>query len=137
MDKMLNMNRRALAVLIALALLGAGAAPTFAQVARHFTRNTYRSTLVVQQYPAITLDGRPMTMAPGGRIMSDTDHLVQPAALTGQTITVNYTLEATTGLVMQIWVLNAAELSNTFWPRTPREAANLQFDWATQSWSYP
>ncbi|MBV8605519.1 MAG: hypothetical protein JO224_12605 [Pelomonas sp.] len=129
------MDRRT--ALLAAALCVAAAAPARAQVARHFTQNTLRGTLVVQQFPSVTLDGLAFTLAPGARVFSDTDHLLQPAALTGQTLVVNYTLEPTTGLVMQVWVLNAAELANSYWPHTPQQAANLQFDWATQTWSRP
>ncbi|MBV8379393.1 MAG: hypothetical protein JO369_01335 [Paucibacter sp.] len=131
------MHRRALATTLAAALLFAHASTALAQVARHFTQNTLRGDLIVQQFPLVTIDGRSLRMAPGARVMSDTDHLIQPASLTGQTVTVNYTLEATTGLIMQIWVLNAAELTTTFWPHTPQQAASLQFDWATQTWSRP
>jgi len=132
------MHRRALAATLAAALLCVTAPPALAQVvARHFTQNTLRGDLIVQAFPVVMIDGRTLRMAPGARVMSDTDHLIQPASLTGQTVTVNYTFEATTGLVMQIWVLNAAELANTYWPHTPQQAAGLNFDWATQTWSRP
>ena len=34
-------------------------------------------------------------------------------------------------------VLNAAELANKTWPRTPAEAAGLQFNPGNQTWSKP
>ena len=48
----------------------------------------------------------------------------------------HYTIESS-GLILDVWVLNAAELDNKLWPRTPAEAASWQFNPGNQTWSKP
>ena len=43
-------------------------------------------------------------------------------------------LAESSGLIMDVWVLNPAELANKTWPRTPAEAAAWQFSPGAQTW---
>jgi len=105
-----------------------------AQVQRFFPANALRGELVITQFPDATLNGRAARLAPGSRIKNDNNLWVPPGGLTGQKLTVHYTVEST-GLVMDVWVLNAVELANKPWPSTPAEAAAWQFDAGTQTWT--
>jgi hypothetical protein len=107
-----------------------------AQTHRVFPAQALRGELVVLQTPDVLLNGQPARLAPGARVKGDTNLLQQPGALTGQKLTVHYTVERG-GLLMDVWVLNPAELANKTWPRTPQEAASWRFDAATQTWSQP
>ena len=107
-----------------------------AQTHRFFTPTTLRGELVVTQHPDVLLNGKYARLAPGSRIKGDTNLLVQPGAITGQKFIVHYTVESS-GLIMDVWVLNAAELANKPWPRTPAEAASWQFNPGNQTWSKP
>jgi len=104
-----------------------------AQTHRFFTPNTLRGELVVTQHPDVLLNGKPARMAPGSRVKGDNNLLMQPAALAGQKLVVHYTVESS-GLIMDVWVLNAAELANKPWPTTPAEAATWAFNPGNQSW---
>ncbi len=105
-----------------------------AQTHRFFPANALRGELVITQFPEATINGRAARLAPGARIKNDNNLWVPPAGLTGQKLTVHYTVEST-GLVMDVWVLNAVELANKPWPSTPAEAASWQFDAGTQTWA--
>ena len=104
-----------------------------AQTHRFFTPATLRGELVVTQHPDVQLNGRPARLAPGSRVKGADNLLVQPASLTGQKLTVHYTVESS-GLIMDVWLLNAAELANKPWPTTPAEAAAWQFSPGNQTW---
>ncbi|MFG6458369.1 hypothetical protein [Roseateles sp. BYS96W] len=105
-----------------------------AQTHRFFPANALRGELVITQFPEARINGRAARLAPGARIKNDNNLWVPPAGLTGQKLTVHYTVEST-GLVMDVWVLNAVELANKPWPTTPAEAASWQFDAGTQTWA--
>jgi hypothetical protein len=107
-----------------------------AQTHRYFPANALRGELVITQYPDALLNGQPARLAPGSRVKGDTNLGVQPAGLMGQKLIVHYTVESS-GLLMDVWVLNPAELANKVWPTTPVEAANWRFDPASQTWSKP
>lgn len=107
-----------------------------AQTHRFFPPTALRGELVVTQYPDVLLNGQPARLAPGSRIKGDTNLLVQPAGLAGQKLIVHYTVE-TSGLIMDVWVLNPAELANKPWPTTPVEAATWQFNSGNQTWVKP
>ena len=104
-----------------------------AQTHRFFTPATLRGELVVTQHPDVQLNGRPARLAPGSRVKGADNLLVQPASLTGQKLTVHYTVESS-GLIMDVWVLNAAELANKPWPTTPAESATWAFNPGNQTW---
>ncbi len=112
-------------------------APALAQGHRFFPSYALRGDLVVLQWPDATLNGQAARLAPGARIRDAADMLAQPASLSGQKLVVHYTIEPTSGLLRDVWVLNAAELANKTWPRTALEAATWSFDRATQTWTKP
>jgi hypothetical protein len=107
-----------------------------AQTHRFFTPQTLRGELVITQYPDVLLNGQPARLAPGSRVKGENNLLQQPAGLAGQKLTVHYTVEPN-GLLLDVWVLNTAELANKPWPKTPAEAASWQFNAGNQTWSKP
>ncbi len=106
-----------------------------AQVHRPFPAYALRGELVVLQAPDVSLNGQAARLAPGARLRGDTHLLLQPASVAGQKLLVHYTVEQTSGLLMEVWVLNPAEQANKTWPRTPQEAASWSFDPASQIWT--
>jgi hypothetical protein len=107
-----------------------------AQQHRFFPANALRGELVITQFPDVQLNGKPARLAPGSRIKGDTNLWIPPAGLTGQKLTVHYTVESS-GLIMDVWILNPAERANKTWPTTPAEAAKWQFNPGDQTWSKP
>ncbi|XHS80186.1 hypothetical protein ACFJGW_09475 [Burkholderiaceae bacterium UC74_6] len=123
---------------LALSVSAAFAAPAVqAQTHRVFPPTALRGEFLLTQYPDALINGKPAKLAPGGRVFSDTNMLLQPGSLTGQKAIVHYVVEPSSGLLLTVWVLNSAELANKLWPRTPQEAAAWQFDAATQTWKKP
>jgi hypothetical protein len=122
------MYRCALALTLAVSSLAAQA-----QTHRFFTPQTLRGEMVVIQHPDVLMNGKAARLAPGSRIKGDTNLLLQPGAITGQKLIVHYTVE-NSGLVMDVWVLNPAELANKPWPTTRTEAATWQFNGGNQTW---
>ena len=104
-----------------------------AQQHRFFPANALRGELVITQFPDALMNGKPARLAPGARIKNDTNLWVPPAGLTGQKLVVHYTVESS-GLIMDVWVLNPAELANKTWPTTPAEAATWAFNPGDQTW---
>ena len=121
----------------ALSALGLALATTAfvaqAQQHRFFPAHALRGELVITQFPDALLNGKPARLAPGSRVKNDTNLWVPPAGLTGQKFTVHYTVESS-GLIMDVWLLNPAELANKPWPTTPAEAAAWQFNPGNQTW---
>ena len=105
-----------------------------AQTHRPFPALALRGELVVLQTPDVSLNGRAARLAPGARVRGDTHLLQQPAALSGEKLTVHYTLDPS-GLLMDVWILNPVELANKPWPRSPQEAESWSFDQASQIWT--
>ena len=101
---------------------------------RFFPAQALRGDLVVSAAPEVQLNGQADRLAPGSRIRGADNMLALPGALTGQKLTVHYTRDGS-GLLMDVWVLNAVELANKPWPRTAKEAASWRFDAATQTWT--
>ncbi|UDF37311.1 UNVERIFIED_ORG: hypothetical protein LHJ69_09635 [Shinella sp. XGS7] len=122
-----------------LAALAAAAvvvcAPAHAQTHRPFPPQALRGEIVVLQFPEITLNEQPARLAPGARLRGDTNLLLQPASVAGQKLTVHYTVEPHSGMLLDLWVLNPAELANKTWPRTAEEAASWHFEFGTQTWT--
>jgi hypothetical protein len=104
-----------------------------AQQHRTFPAKALRGELIVTQFPDALMNGRPVRFAPGARIKSDTNLWVPPAGLTGQKVVVHYTFEST-GMIMDAWVLNPAELANKPWPTTPAQSAAWAFNPGNQTW---
>ncbi len=97
--------RRALLTLAGLGLCSLALAQT---APRSFPASALRGTLVVNQPPAITIDGRAAQLSPGARIRGPNNLLVLSGAIVGQELIVNYTVEPH-GLVHDVWILTAAE----------------------------
>lgn len=82
-------------------------APAQAQQ-RVFPDQAQRGLLVVGTPPAITLNGKSERLSPGARIRDTGNRIVFAHTLAGQQLVVNYTRE-NTGLVHEVWLLNAFE----------------------------
>ncbi|MDC8783962.1 hypothetical protein [Roseateles koreensis] len=123
--------RPALVILCATAAVSLSA---HAQTHRSFPANALRGELVVAQAPDVSLNGQAARLAPGARLRGDTQMLLQPASVSGQKLTVNYTLDPN-GMLLDVWVLNTVELANKVWPRTALEASTWSFEPGTQTWT--
>jgi hypothetical protein len=130
-------DRRTFVLSAALALLGAAVQGQPVSGHRRFPANALRGELVITGAPEVTLNGRPDRLAPGARIRGESNLLTTPASLTGQRLTVHYTREASSGLLMDVWILQPMERSNRPWPVNEREAQTWIFDPAGQTWKKP
>ncbi|MFC5609241.1 hypothetical protein [Variovorax soli] len=100
--------------------------PEAAVGGRVFPVNALRGQIAFGVPPAIQLDGQPARLSPGVRVQSAQRMLAAPASLVGQSYVVNYTREATSGMVNQVWILSAEEAATrragaerpflNFWP---------------------
>lgn len=129
------MNRRAMLSSLALLAASALSLPAQAQMHRHFPANALRGEFEMLTFPDIKINRQAARMAPGARIWGDTGLLQQPGALTSGRYIVNYRVEESSGLVMEVWILNSVELANKVWPHTTQEASTWQFDAAAQIWT--
>jgi hypothetical protein len=123
-------------VLLAAALALASL-PAAAQVQRNFPANAFRGEVVFGQPPELLLNGQPARLAPASRIRHQNNMIVTSGSVAGEKLLVHYTLEVTTGLVKDIWVLTDAEAAKKPWPRSAKEAQSLRFDALAQTWSKP
>ncbi len=104
-------------------------------VARSFPATALRGTITFDAPPDVTLNKASARMSAGSRIRGTDNLLILPAATTGQTAVVNYTLTLE-GLIHDVWILRSEEIAN-FWPRSATEAALYTFDFAAQTWTKP
>lgn len=125
----------ALASVLACLVLLCGFA--IAQTHRSFPATALRGTLVLGAWPQATLDDLQVRLAPGARIRGEDNLLQLPASLAGRTLRVHYTLEPTTGLVLDVWILNATERAREPWPATAEQARQWRFDPSAQTWTRP
>ena len=94
--------------------------PAQAQVAsplgnvRNFPENAVRGTLTINSVQEAKLDNKDIRMAPGMRLFSPQNSLVQRHTVIGQTYKVNYVLEASTGMLLSAWILSEAEAAKPF-----------------------
>ena len=123
---------RCAAPLVAAATLVFSAA-TPAQVQRTFPQNALRGEVSFKIAPDVTLNKKPARLAPGVRIRGANNMMVVTGEVTGRTFTVNYTVEPS-GLLLDVWILRPEEIK-VFWPKSPAEAAKLDFDAAAQRWT--
>ena len=118
-----------------IALVGAGLiAPAAAQAQRAFPADALRGVMLIQQPPDLTINDLPARLSPGARIRADNNMQVLSGAVIGQRLVVHYTLE-TNGLVHNVWVLTAEEMSKRPWPTTPEQAQRWSFDADAQTWT--
>lgn len=130
-------RRRALlapaAALVAVALLQPFA---WSQVARNFPATALRGQITFTEPPEILLNGQATRLSPGSRIRDARNMLVMSGSLTGQKLTVNYTLEPL-GQVHDVWILRDEEAARQPWPRTQEQARTWTFDPIGQTWTRP
>jgi len=75
---------------------------------RPFPPQALRGTMQITQPPDLLMNGKPERLSPGARIRGTNNMLVMSAALTGQSLVVNFVRESN-GLVHEVWILNTAE----------------------------
>ncbi len=112
------------------------ASAAVAQAPRNFPATALRGEIVVTAPPELLLNKRPARLAPGARIRTVDNMLVLSGAAVNQRLVVNYILDLQ-GQLLEVWILNPAELARNPWPTTPQEAASWRFNADTQSWSKP
>ena len=98
-----------IASLIAAAALGIGSADAQQRMIP-IPLKAKRADITFNGTPDILVDGKVARMAPGARITNRNNMLVLPGTLKG-VATTKYTLEETTGLVMQVWLLTEQEIA--------------------------
>ena len=76
---------------------------------RNFPPAALRGTLVVNGMYDAQLDGKAIRMAPGVRLFSPQNALVQAHTVINQKFTVNYVIEASTGMLLTAWILSKDE----------------------------
>ena len=108
-----------------------------AQVHRNFPPDTLRGESGLHAPPEVALNGQPARLAPGGAH----PRRGQPAeacsaALAGSELVVHYRREPTTGSLLDVWVLNAAERANRVADAsaTRRRGHSIR---STRSWTKP
>lgn len=104
---------------------------------RSFPPQALRGELWVGAPPLAQLNGQPERLAPGARIRGEDNLLRLPTQLTGRAWLVHYTREPSSGLLMDVWILNRVEVANEPWPASPAEASTWRFDPASQRWARP
>jgi hypothetical protein len=104
---------------------------------RNFPPQALRGELWVGAPPLAQLNGQPERLAPGARIRGEDNLLRLPTQLTGRAWLVHYTREPSSGLLMDVWILNRAEMANEPWPASPLEAATWRFESTSQRWVRP
>ena len=128
----------AAACLVAITLVALpGASTAQAPAHRSFPATALRGELVLGTLPEASLNGAPVRLAPGARIRGADNLLQLPVSLAGRSLIVHYTLEPTTGLVLDVWILNPTERAREPWPATPEQARAWRFDPAAQTWTRP
>jgi hypothetical protein len=128
-------RRTALALAAACVATWVVSMPAMAQNTRAFPATALRGEIVFGQAPEIELNGRPARLAPGARIRNTDNMLAMSGALMGERHIVHYTVEGSSGTVMDVWILRADEARKRPWPTTPEEARSWVFDPAAQTWS--
>ena len=76
---------------------------------RNFPEAALRGTLVVNGMYDAQLDGKAIRLAPGMRLFSPQNALVQAHTVINQPFTVNYVREASTGMLLTAWILSKGE----------------------------
>jgi hypothetical protein len=120
-------------VLAAAAVLAQSAA---AQVARNFPPTALRGELVVGLPPEVSLNGQAARLAPGARIRGQDNMLQMSGALSGARLLVHYTVDPS-GLLLDVWILTAAEAAKKPWPTTLKQRTTWVFDPLAQTWTEP
>jgi hypothetical protein len=130
------MNFRLVLALVYAAIAFWAADAAQAQVQRQFPKAALRGSLVIDEPPLVTLNGRPARLAPGARIRNQGNTLALSGTLIGAKLLVHYTLDPT-DLISDVWILTPEEAAKRPWPATPQQAEAWNFDSTTQTWSRP
>lgn len=134
MHRCVTTRRRLLAAPAALLLTPLVAR---AWMPRTFPANALRGVLTFTAPPDILLNGQAARLAPGARVRGTDNMMKLVGTLTGQRLTVNYTLETHSGALLDIWILRDDEAAKRPWPTTQEEARTWTFDAAAQTWTKP
>lgn len=95
---------------VPVSALAQDAAPQTAPASlRNFPEAALRGKLVVTGMYDARLDGKPIRMAPGMRLFSPQNSLVQAHMVLDKPFTVNYVLENSTGMLLTAWILGKEE----------------------------
>ena len=76
---------------------------------RNFPDNAQRGLMQVAPLPELTINGKRLRTTPGFRLFDTQNRLVFAHTLQGQTLTVNYVIEPSTGWLHQVWLLTPEE----------------------------
>ena len=109
--------------------------PALAQTSRPFPATALRGVLQIVQPPDVRLNDQAARLAPGARIRGTNNMLQLSGALIGQALLVHYTVEPTSGQLLNVWVLTEEEAARKPWPTTPQEAQQWLFNPAAQTWT--
>lgn len=129
----MDLRRTLLSALMFVTAATAGAQ----ELAREFPLTALRGVVSFSAPPAVELNGAPALLAPGARLRGTDNLLVLPTTLTGSSHTVHYTIEDTTGMIKELWILREAERKTKPWPKTVEERQAWSFNPATQTWTKP
>jgi hypothetical protein len=91
-------------ILFLLALCAA----TLAAADRNFPSGSKRGELNSAEFPYVQIGKDVIKLAPGAKIYDDKNQLVMPTRLP-QKAPIRYSIEASTGLVLSIWLLSPDE----------------------------
>lgn len=111
-----SLLRRASAWLIAPACIAGSTAmvldmvtmPATAAQNRHFPDNTQLGRIRFRQFPEALLNGKPVRLGAGARILNQENLIVPPVSVYGKTYVVGY-VTGTTGEITTVWILSEAE----------------------------
>ena len=91
-------------ILFLLAVLAA----TLAAAERTFPGSAKRGELNSAEFPYVQIGKEVIKLAPGAKIYDEKNQMVMPTRLP-QKAPIRYSIEATTGLVLNIWLLSPDE----------------------------
>ena len=78
---------------------------------RTFPEQAKRGTLAILSTVDAEIDGKPVRMAPGMRLLSPQNSLVMLHSVVGKQYVVNFRIEPSTGMLHTAWILNKAEIA--------------------------
>lgn len=100
-------RRRHRLAAVLLFALAAVAGPVLAQPLRTLPEAAEAARLRIGVFPEATLDGKPVLLGPGTRILDDQNRIVPPAQLVGERPVA--LVRGALGEVRQVWLLTDAE----------------------------
>ena len=94
---------------------------------RNFPEAALRGTLHIDASGQAHINDKAIQMAPGLRIFNPQNALVMRHSVLGQTFTVNYLIEKSTGWLITAWILSKAEVAQPR-PGSTNVQRNYQFE---------